>query len=130
MGYTVTVKPISQLLADKMVAFLQKYEDIPYIKSADDLSYCHKRGHIGFDYGAGSGREMCYVLIHWMMTKICKEQVYYYDGQKTKVEEGLRDIFGVKNVISDYDRVLYSEEWFSNMRSKMAAINKAWDEHV
>ena len=68
-----------------------KYIDGQYIAiplTEDELSYCDKPGHIGFDYGSGSSqREWKYLLIRWMAVKIGNSSKrglpqFLYDGDE------------------------------------------------
>ena len=99
MGYTVTIHPTSPKLGREMLAFMTQHlrtlteitgedtEEYFYGPVAvEDLSYCSRRGHIGFDYKSGDpDRSWVYMLIHWMAIKIGRRSEsgnaqYFYDG--------------------------------------------------
>lgn len=70
----------------------------------------------------------CYILIHWMVKKICDEQVFYYDGEKTKIgREGERDEFGIRSVYYPSEKDIYTEEWLKQVRAEMTKIDTAWE---
>lgn len=85
MGYTITFRPRTKWLADRMLDFCDKQVrplssilagtngvcDVRGPLPASELSYCQRPGHIGFDYGPGCiEREWCYKLLGWMTVKV------------------------------------------------------------
>jgi hypothetical protein len=107
MGYSISFQVRNPALGKKMVAFLRKHgrsmEHLVGVKDADPslygpywadgkgdkesrdrggLSYVHRKGHIGFDYG--NDREYKYCLLKWMAQKIGVKHKgvhrYLYDG--------------------------------------------------
>jgi hypothetical protein len=98
MSYTITFRPRTPELAEKMLDFCNKHVrplskiltdayDVHGPLPASELSYCQRSGHIGFDYGPGCvEREWCYKLLGWMAVKVGTRRqglpCYLYDGSK------------------------------------------------
>ena len=133
MGYTVTIKPDKSKadLVEKMLNFMEKvadsstYGDFPYLEESKNLSYCNKRGHIGFDYGPNMiRREYCYVLIHWLAYKIGDGQYYYYDGTREKLSEN-RNKLGIR----PFDEIEIEYKFYDgvNFQADIEKIDAAWE---
>lgn len=107
MGYSISIKVKDKATGDKLIAFFKQnfrtwaslanekagktlYQDekesyFSALSWSKDLSYCHKKLHIGFDYNACMGeREYCFTLIRWLAIrfgdKINGTPRYLYDG--------------------------------------------------
>jgi hypothetical protein len=123
VGYTVTFKPITKTVSNYLLEFMRNIhvgskfpENVyPILRRSSSLSYCNKRGHIGFDYGPGSDRELVYTLIHWMVNLLGSEKFYYYDGEKTELSEernqlGVRDFNDAETDFYGYNREVFEDE--------------------
>jgi len=95
MGYTISIKPIHDR-REKLIAFavkqFKRWSELanqnadyvsPLLTDPKDLDYCHRRGHIGFNYNAGGlEREYAHCLIRWMALKAGERREYFYDGDE------------------------------------------------
>ena len=109
MGYTSTFQVKNETEGNKLLRFLKdnlrtwksvigeedKLEGYEVFKWALEsnkpdgkslLSYCHRKGHIGFDYGSGSRDEFHYAVLRWATKKIGVKRNgmarYLYDGNQ------------------------------------------------
>jgi hypothetical protein len=131
MGYTVSIKMPKEKseLTKKMLSFIETLADsadsIPYLQEAKDLSYCDKKGHIGFNYGPGQiTREWCYVLIHWISRKIGDGKHFYYDGYREKLSKERNDL-GIRQ----FDDIEVEFGFFPGIdfQKEMEKIDAAWN---
>lgn len=149
MGYTITIHPKTPALAEKMLAFAKnhfrnfqgvttgkagpQYFGGPY--HSKDLSYCHRKGHIGFDYNSAVGEQRAYVymLLHWMAVKVGRrtkagDPRYLYDGEDwfviapDKHDELGRpkktDIFAIRGGTKRDDK---------RIRAEISRLNALWE---
>lgn len=90
MGYTISIKVEKKENIDFVMDFMEKMKLsssfkmlFPCLEKSRSLSFCNKRNHVGFDYGANFiTRELSYVLIHWLCHKVGDGKSYFYDGEE------------------------------------------------
>jgi len=131
MGYTVSIKIDKEKreLAKKMCHFLdtiaENLKSIPSLYETEDLSYCDKKNHVGFNYGPSQvTREWCYVLIHWICRKIGDGKFYYYDGTREKLSKE-RNELGIRK----FDELEIQFDLYAGVdfQKEMEKIDAAWE---
>jgi len=153
MGYSITFKPKNKELGKKIIAFLRKngrsfsslkgkeeqYLDGPYwadgtgdkeSREYGGLSYCHRKGHIGFDYGWD--REYKYVFVRWMAQKVGQlrngHPAYLYDGEEW--DEILPEKVDKLGMISNKESLVWlaEESEIVLIKNEMKRLNELWEE--
>jgi len=91
-----------------------------------ELSYCNRRGHIGFDYNSSDEeREWVYTLIRWMAVKVGRRTRagfprYLYDGHEwieMKSDE----------VKPEFISILYSKRLLKKLAAEIKKLDKLWE---
>ena len=156
MGYTVTIHPTTPKLGKKMLAFMEEHsrtlgavtgegtediEEYPVCPlPSKDLSYCNRRGHIGFDYGSVAlDRVWVYMLIHWMAIKVGRRAKsgnaqYFYDGVEwIDVNPKKYDRLGRPRksfLRSMPGRFLYKNGWSGKFFEEIGRLDKLWAAYI
>ena len=97
MGYTISVKLVPEL-REKMLTFMARdfkswsaltgeaHDYVSPLLTDDELEYCPKKGHTGFNYNAsGLEREYAFSVIRWMALKAGENKRYFYDDERVPI---------------------------------------------
>lgn len=144
MGYTISVKLVPEL-REKMLTFMARefkpwsvltgavHDYVSPLLADDELEYCPKKGHIGFNYNASMfEREYAFSVIRWIALKADERRQYFYDDERTSIDTACY-VNGVPTL--QQMELSHMDQWIRErpdhlkiLVDELGRLDKAWQE--